>query len=73
MPEKYIAYCLALESTRNDSRGDDDDDDDKVMVIIFMIMSAVLLLSMQISTGLVLKSYLDCKCIFSLIWFSIEI
>ena len=68
MPEKYITYCLALESTRNDSRGDDDDDDDdKVMVIIFMIMSAVLLLSMQISTGLVLKSYLDCKCIFSLI------
>lgn len=29
MPEKYIAYCLALENTRNDSSGDDDDNDGK--------------------------------------------
>ena len=29
MPEKYTAYCLELENTRNVSSGDDDSNDDK--------------------------------------------
>lgn len=29
MPEKYTAYCLELENTRNVSSGDDDNNDDK--------------------------------------------